>query len=167
MNLKVLTLFCIIRESTFIRLDVIIIYIKLFEYRSNVPPKPNRTNFRKNVPFKKECFQLKQTGNCRFGNNCKFYYNMSSGYSENNLAPTSPFLSTSLNRPSNVRNEAEVLHNSFLREMRNILMSFRDLVDNHRQGQLVPQVGQNSYQPVISTTHSVPPMTQEQHFWPM
>ena len=57
---------------------------------------------------------------------------MSSVYSENNLAPTSPFLSNILNRPSNVRNEAEVLHNSFLREMRNILMSFRDLVDNQR-----------------------------------
>ena len=92
---------------------------------------------------------------------------MSSVYSGNNLAPTSAFLSNSLNRLSNVRNEAEVLHNSFLREMRNILMSFRDLVDNQRQGQLVPQVGQNSYQPVISTTHSVPPMSQEQHFWPM
>ena len=67
--------------------------------RSSVPPKPNRTNFRKNVTFKKECFQFKQTGNCRFGNNCKFYHNMSSVYSENNLAPTSSFLSTSLNRP--------------------------------------------------------------------
>ena len=134
------------------------------KHRSNVPPKPNRTNFRKNITFKKECFQFKQTGNCRFGNNCKFYHNMSSVYSGNNLAPTSPFLSNSLNRPSNVRNEADVLHNSFLREMRNILMSFRD---NQRQGQLVPQVGQNSYQPVISTTRSVPPMSQEQHFWPM
>ena len=92
---------------------------------------------------------------------------MSSVYSENNLAPTSPFLSNSVDRPSNVRNEAEVLQNSFLREMKNILMSFRDLVDNQRQGQLVPQVGQNSYQPVISTTHSVPPVSQEQHFWPM
>ena len=46
-------------------------------------------------------------------------------------------------------------------------MSFRDLVDHQRQGQLVPQVGQNSYQPVISTTRSVPPVSQERHFWPM
>ena len=128
--------------------------------RSNVPPKLNKTNFRKNVTFKKECFQFKQTGNCRFGNNCKFYHNMSSVYSENNLAPTSPFLSNNLNRPSDVRYEAEVLHSSFSREMRNILMSFRGLIDNQRQGQ-------NSYQPVISTTHSVPTMSQEQHFWPM
>ena len=88
-------------------------------------------------------------------------------YSEKNIAPTPPFPSNSVNGPSNVRNEAEVLHNSFLREMRKILMSFGDLVDNERQGQLVPQVGQNSYQPVISTTHSVLPVSQEQHFWPM
>ena len=92
---------------------------------------------------------------------------MSSVYSKNNLAPISPFFSNSVNKPSNVRHKAEVLHNSFSREMRNILMSFRDLVDNQRQGQVVPQVGQNSYQSEISTTRSVPPVSQEQHFWPM
>ena len=65
---------------------------------------------------------------------------MSPVYSENNIAPRSPFPSNSINRPSNVKNEAEELHNSFLREMRNILMSFRDLVGNQRQGQLVSNI---------------------------
>ena len=46
---------------------------------------------------------------------------MSPVYSENNIAPTSPFPSNSVNRPSTVRNDTELLHNSFLREMSNIL----------------------------------------------